>query len=125
MGDRADPQIHLALLAEAVENAPFAVSLFDEDGNYVAVNAKVCELTGYTREELIGMGPLGLATAGAEFARQTFEEALAGERVHGTAEIRRKDGTLLEVEYRIGPTRVGGLPFLVRIYWPTSGARRG
>ena len=119
MADRADPSIHLTLLAEAIENAPFAVSLFDEDGNYVAVNAKVCELTGYTREELIAMGPFGLAVRGETFARRTFEEALTGERTSGTAKIRRKDGTVIDIAYRIGPTRVGNLPFLVRIYWPT------
>lgn len=118
MADRADPSIHLTLLAEAIENAPFAVSLFDEDGNYVAVNAKVCELTGYTREELVQLGPFTVATTDPEAARATFEEALAGDRTGGRTTIRRKDGTLVEVEYRIGPTRVGGLPFLVRVYWP-------
>src|SRR6476469_461368 len=111
MADRADQRIHLALLADAIENAPFAVSLFDEDGNYVAVNARACELTGYTREELIAMGPFGLAVRGEGFAKRTFEEALAGERVSGTARIRRKDGTTVDIAYRIGPTRVGKLPF--------------
>src|SRR4051794_17431860 len=120
MSDRADRSIQLTLLAEAIENGPVAVSLFDEDGNYVAVNARVCELTGYTREELIEIGPFGLAVRGADWARQTFEEALAGERTSGTATIRRKDGTLVEVDYRIGPTRVGGLPFLIRVFWPSS-----
>jgi PAS domain S-box-containing protein len=115
--DRSDPQIHLALLVEAIENAPFAISLFDEDGNYVAVNAKVCELTGYTREELLAMGPLQVAASDPEVARETFEQALAGQRTEGTATIRRKDGTLVEVEYRIGPTRAAGLPFLIRVYW--------
>jgi PAS domain S-box-containing protein len=120
MADRADRSIHLALLADAIENSPFAVSLFDEHGNYVAVNAKACELTGYTREELIAVGPFGLAVRGEGFARRTFEEALAGERTHGSAKIRRKDGGVVDISYRIGPTRVGGLPFLIRIYWETG-----
>jgi PAS domain S-box-containing protein len=120
MADRADRSIHLALLAEAIENAPFAVSLFDEHGNYVAVNAKVCELTGYSREELLEIGPFGLAVRGHTFAKRTFEEALAGKRTHGTARIRRKDRTEVDISYRIGPTRVGGLPFLIRIYWETG-----
>lgn len=120
MVDRADRSIHLALLAEAIENSPFAVSLFDEDGNDVAVNAKACELTGYTRKELIAMGPFGLAVRGVSFARKTFEEALAGERSSGTAKIRRKDGKIVDIAYRIGPTRAGGMPFLIRIFWETG-----
>lgn len=117
MEGRADPVIHETLLAEALDHAPFAVSLFDEDGNYVAVNAKVCELTGYTREELLTMGPLQVAAADNETARKTFDEALAGRLQGGTTKIRRKDGELREISYRIGPTTVGGLPFLIRIYW--------
>jgi PAS domain S-box-containing protein len=115
---RADPTIHLTLLTEAIENAPFAFSLFDEDGNYVAVNAKVCELTGYTREELIVLGPLSIATTDAESVRATFEEALAGRHQEGTTRIRRKDGQTIEIGYRMGPTSIGGLPFLMRVYWP-------
>jgi PAS domain S-box-containing protein len=120
MADRADRQIHMTLIGEAIEHSPFAVSLFDEHGNYVAVNAKVCELTGYTRKELIAIGPFGLAVRGEGFARRTFEEALAGKRTSGTARIRRKDGSTVDIAYRIGPTRVGGLPFLIRIYWETG-----
>lgn len=120
MANRADPDIHRTLIAEAIENSPFAVSLFDEDGNYVAVSARVCELTGYSREELVAIGPFGLAVRGPGFAQRTFEEALAGKRTHGAAKIRRKDGTQVDITYRIGPTRVGGMQFLIRIYWETG-----
>ena len=121
MADRADRSIHLALLAEAIENAPFAVSLFDEHGNYVAVNAKVCELTGYSREELIEIGPFGLAVRG-EGVRAADVRGGARRQAHarharGSGGRTRRE---VDITYRIGPTRVGGLPFLIRIYWETG-----
>ena len=125
MEGRADPAIHEALLAQALEHAPFAVSVFDEDGNYVAVNERVCELTGYTREELLTMGPLNVTADDSERARRNFDEALAGRLRGGIARIRKKDGEVIEVAYRIGSTTVGGLPFLIRIYWETAGEEPG
>ena len=120
MEGRADPVIHATLLAEALDRAPFAVSVFDEDGNYIAVNERACELTGYSRAELLTMGPLQVTADDEEFARTNFAKALSGELRGGSARIRRKNGEVIEVDYRVGSTTIGGLPFLVRIYWPTA-----
>ncbi len=38
-----------------VENAPVGVYVVDEDGNYVDVNEAACEMTGYSKDELLDM----------------------------------------------------------------------
>lgn len=38
-----------------IENLPHGLNVHDLDGNIRLVNKAICELTGYTREELIGM----------------------------------------------------------------------
>ena len=43
-----------------VENAPTGIFVSDEEGCYLDVNAAACHITGYEREELIGMNLLNL-----------------------------------------------------------------
>ncbi len=38
-----------------IEHAPDGVFISDEEGNYVDVNKAACEITGYSKDELIGM----------------------------------------------------------------------
>jgi PAS domain-containing protein len=38
-----------------IENAPDGVFVFDQDRNYVEVNQAVCDLTGYSEQELLRM----------------------------------------------------------------------
>jgi diguanylate cyclase (GGDEF)-like protein/PAS domain S-box-containing protein len=49
-----DEPTHTERFAETFEQAPIAMELIDLDGNFLAVNAAMCDLTGYRREELIG-----------------------------------------------------------------------
>jgi hypothetical protein len=46
-----------------------------------------------------------------------------GRLENGTSSLRRRDGSLVEVEYRVGATRSGGLPYFVVIFWPRSDDR--
>ena len=45
-----------------------------------------------------------------------------GDLHNGTAELRRKDGTALSCEYRVGETRSGGMPFFVVVFWERTEA---
>jgi PAS domain-containing protein len=101
------------LLGEALEHAPVGAIVLDEEGRYLAANRLACKLSGYTREELLQGG------AGA-FA---FDPSLptSGGLRGGSAELRRRDGTPVTCEYRVGGTRCGGLPFHVLVFWePTE-----
>ena len=103
------------LLGEALEHAPVGAIVLDEKGRYLAANREACRLTGYTREELLQRGPADLA-ADASVVSSRLEEMEAGTLVHAVTELRRRDGILVPVEYRVGPTRSGGLPYFVLLW---------
>jgi PAS domain S-box-containing protein len=107
------------LLGEALDHAPWAIFVFDEDRNYVAVNEAACELTGYTRKELLDQDVLRLS-ARPEATGRRLREAAQGRRISGRGFIRRKDGTTVPVSYRVGLTRVASAHFLVSVCWPTG-----
>ncbi len=104
------------LLGEALEHAPVGALVLDEDGHYLAANRMACRLTGYAREELLSLRPTDLAVDPANVAG-TLRSMARGELDHGEARIRCKDGKCVSVEYRVGATRSGGLPFYVLVFW--------
>ncbi len=38
-----------------IENSPYGIFVEDDEGNYLEVNDKACEVTGYSREEMLDM----------------------------------------------------------------------
>ena len=104
------------LLGEALEHAPVGAIVLDERGEYLAANRLACDLSGYSREELLEGGARALA-----FDSESVPSAMAkmarGDLRGGTANMKRKDGTALVCEYRVGATRSGGLPFYVLVFW--------
>ena len=55
----SEPLVQSVLLGEAVEHAPVAILVADDEMRYVAANATACELLGYTREELLQLRVTG------------------------------------------------------------------
>jgi PAS domain S-box-containing protein len=104
------------LLGEALEHAPVGAIVLDDTGRYLAANRAACRLTGYTREELLDAGPRALA-AEPEKVSAKLEEMATGRLEHGSGLMRRRDGTVTRVEYRVGATRSGGLPNFVLVFW--------
>jgi PAS domain S-box-containing protein len=104
------------LLGEAIEHGPFGAIVLDEEGRYLAANRLACKLSGYTREELLagGAGVLSLEPSGGEV---TMHRMTVGDVQAGTAELKRKDGSGLACEYRLGATRSGGMPFFIVVFW--------
>lgn len=107
------------LLGEALDNAPFAVFVFDEDRQNVAVNRAACELTGYTRQELLDLDVFAVSDR-PERAAKNLREVSARRRTSGRAKIKRKDGKTLAVSYRIGETSLAGAYFFISLVWPTG-----
>lgn len=102
------------LLGEAVEAASFAVVVFDEDRNCVAVNAAACALTGYTRQELLDLDVVALAVR-PERAERRLREVARGKRSAGREIVRRKDGTTVPVSYQVAETQLAGATFFISI----------
>jgi PAS domain S-box-containing protein len=105
------------LLGEALEHAPVGALVLDETGRYLAANRMACRLTGYAREDLLDKTPAQLDTDPATIPAR-LEEMSSGQLEHGTTRIRRKDGQVVDVEFRVGATRSGGLPHFVFVFWP-------
>ena len=104
------------LLGEALEHAPVGAIVLDEQGQYIAANRMACQLSGYSRDELLRAGARGLAVD-PDSVPDVMAQMASGKLDSGTATLRRKDGTLLTCEYRVGATRSGGLPFYVFVFW--------
>jgi PAS domain S-box-containing protein len=109
------------LLGEALEHAPVGALVLDETGRYLAANRMACSLTGYARDELLEKRPSDLAVDPARVPAALHAMAI-GRLENGTSSLRRRDGSLLEVEYRVGATRSGGLPYFVVVFWPRNAA---
>jgi PAS domain S-box-containing protein len=111
--------IQIALLGEAIDFLPLAVFVFDEEGRFVAVNAHASELLGYSRNELLQLrigdlaeSPTSALDAYAEVAEQRASQA--------TTRARRKDGSIIRLEFRGGATVIGGMPFYVGVAWEAA-----
>jgi PAS domain S-box-containing protein len=104
------------LLGEALEHAPVGALVLDETGRYLAANRMACRLTGYARGELLGLSPTDLAAEPA-VVTEKLQRMASGELDHGETCVRCKDGAAVPVEYRVGATRSGGLPYFVFVFW--------
>jgi PAS domain S-box-containing protein len=121
MNQLAPPQdlVQETLLGEALEHAPVGAIVLDEEGRYLAANRLACELSGYAREELLDGGATALALD-PERVPPTMARMSSGELTGGIGQMRRKDGSAVTCEYRVGATRSGGLPFFVVVFWETD-----
>ena len=76
---------------------------------FVEVNATACSVLGYTREELFALGPAQLGAATQQKLEQTYDAIIGGDSGSDFTEthLRRKNGTLVQVEVRRHAQRCG------------------
>ncbi len=85
-----------------LEATPDAFFVHDVTGRITDVNRKACTLSGYTREELLGLHILDLEQDfDLDRARQLWLGALPGEAFSFFGTHRRKDGSLFPVEVHL------------------------
>jgi PAS domain S-box-containing protein len=104
--------IHQALIGEAGECAALGVSVYDEDGRFVAVNQRAAELLGYTRDELLTRDVAAFTAGGIERTVLLRSDLREGVRL-----VQRRDGTSIPTAFVVAPTRVANLDFFVAIWW--------
>lgn len=114
--ERDQDLVQETLLGEALEHAPVGAIVLDERGEYLAANRLACELSGYTRQELLEGGAKALALD-PDSVPQTMARMASGDLCGGVAAMKHKDGNAVTCEYRVGATRSGGLPFYVIVFW--------
>jgi|GEM_PF-1913703 len=95
---------HLAIQQRAAEQAAVVLNT-DLHGTITKVNDKMCEITGYSREELIGANPR-LMNSGyhpPEFFDEMYATIQRGDTWRGEMCDLRKDGTVLWADTTIVP----------------------
>jgi PAS domain S-box-containing protein len=94
---------HAALLQslqEQIEHLAWAALAADNTGRYVAANSRACELTGYSRTELLRLHVRDLTPVMKQDASGDMWNRFihAGTQV-GEYVLQRKDGTAVGVQY--------------------------
>lgn len=94
-------------LSFAVEQNPASVVITDLDGNIEYVNAKFCELTGYTQEEVIGETPAILKSGHTtpEEYKEMWNTILAGKEWRGEFLNKKKNGKLYWEKALLSPVK--------------------
>ena len=114
----SEPFVQSVLLGEALEYAPVAILVADEEMRYVAANTTACELLGYTRDELLRLHVPDVAAYPE--AEDEFEAMIAAGELVGRTTVLCKDGTRRSLRYRSGETTIAGLAYYVAVLWPDS-----
>jgi PAS domain S-box-containing protein len=114
----SEPLVQSVLLGEAVEHAPVAILVADEEMRYVAANATACELLGYTREELLRLRVTDVAQYPE--AEGEFEAMIAVGELVGRTTVRDKNGVTRSLRHRSSETKIAGLTYYVAVLWPDS-----
>jgi len=75
------------------------LSILDNQGVHIDVNPAFCQMTGFSREELIGVGPLHpyWSEDGFEEVKKAFQKTLRGEFSNFELNFVRKNGELFPV----------------------------
>jgi PAS domain S-box-containing protein len=104
---RLEAKVHHALprpsrrfFRDRIEKVPVAVLLADDEGGYFDANRVACELTGYSRAELLKLGLADL-TPGADDAvrERLWKDFIRARAQSGIFTLRRKDRRLVNAEY--------------------------
>ncbi|AOS45152.1 Signal transduction histidine-protein kinase BarA [Lacunisphaera limnophila] len=111
------PQLHIVW-----EKAPLSLMLFDPHDPDVPVrivdcNPMACEIHGYTREELVGQS-IDIIEAhpwAYRAAHDYLTDLRANQRSHGFAQHKRKDGSIITVEYSTSLVLIDGREYTIGI----------
>jgi PAS domain S-box-containing protein len=88
-----------------IEQASDPIFVTDFKGNFVDVNASLCNIFGYTKEELLKMNISSLIEPAQLKERPLmFDELANGNHLLSTRRAMRKDGSLVEVEANVKKT---------------------
>ncbi|MFZ1729754.1 MAG: PAS domain S-box protein [Bacteroidota bacterium] len=81
-----------------LEHSPFAYQSLDDEGRFIDLNDKLCEMLGYDRGELLGkvFGDFWAPSREMEFST-AFTNLLRDNYSRGDFQLRQKDGSIIDV----------------------------
>jgi PAS domain S-box-containing protein len=98
-----------------MEEASDGIHTYDFNGNFIEVNPKLCEMLGYTEQELLRMNVRDLIPAeDLKAAPLRLADLHAGKTVISERNLLRKDGSLIPVEISGRMLNTGILQGIVR-----------
>lgn len=98
-----------------IEQAADGIHTYDLTGNFIETNSKLCEMLGYTAEELLRLNIEDLVPPEELIVNPIrFDELNAGKTVLNERWLRRKDGTLISVEVSGKMVQPGVLQAIIR-----------
>ncbi|MBU0705494.1 MAG: GAF domain-containing protein [Chloroflexi bacterium] len=91
------------------DQANDAIFLETKDGKIVDVNRRACQLTGYTRSELLAMKTTDLEATETRLrpAREIYAGTDVLENIPFETQVLRRDGSLMSVEITVAPLTEG------------------
>jgi len=94
--ERKTAERRLKLLAAVFENAREGITVSDSEGTIIEVNPRFCEITGYSREDVIGKNPRILKSGRQDdvFYSAMWRSILSTGYWRGEIWNRRKDGEI-------------------------------
>ncbi|HLG15285.1 MAG TPA: PAS domain S-box protein [Blastocatellia bacterium] len=108
-----------------IEGARDATFISDSESRLIAVNSAACELTGYSKDELLTMRIPDLhEEVDLAAYRQYQGRILAGEDIVSEAKILRKDGTKVDAEFNNRRMEVSGTVYMNTVARDVSERRR-
>lgn len=105
--DRKQAEGDLRRLYQAIQQSPSSVVVTDLDANIVYVNPRFCEVTGYSRDEVIGKNPRILKsdlTNPAEY-KELWRTVTSGQVWRGEFYNKKKNGERLREIASIAPVK--------------------
>jgi diguanylate cyclase (GGDEF)-like protein/PAS domain S-box-containing protein len=110
----------------AMDASADMITLVDrETMRYIDVNQAACEVQGYTREEMLRLGPQDLSPLTREQLEKVYDETIAtGKTSMAEAYHRRKDGTRIPVEIFRRAVQSGGRWIIVAMVRDLSERKR-
>lgn len=100
------------------QQAALGIALLSLDGRILQVNRRLCEMHGYTRDELLRMDAHSMSEDGGGSSRAQIQSLLDGQGTSYTAERRfiRKDGSSYPAKVSVSLVRPdAGAPFFLSI----------
>src|SRR4051794_41841423 len=91
-GRNAEDLLQASLLGDAVDAAPIAVYVGDDDFRYLAVNRAACALLGYTRDELIRLRLGDVVTSSDDRLREAYRRVPQKSTPPRATQLPREDG---------------------------------
>jgi len=96
------------------ELSPQAICLTEMNtGRFIEVNSKFCEMSGYTKEEILGQTPKGLGFLSGDQQNSFLKQLQASERVMGLeVDLKAKDSSMINAAIyskfiKVGNKRLG------------------